>query len=98
MSRVLFLLCMLALIVGGVRAQESARINASDAASWSSYTIPGENFSVALPTMPSMVSGKEFRAHLQKERNERARKIEFEPAMKDGKPVSTYMTLEYYFN
>lgn len=58
-SRIPLLLCMIFLVVTGVAAQESKRMNASDPLTWSRYTIKGEEFSVGLPSMPGMTTTKE---------------------------------------
>ena len=78
MNRVLFLVCSMVLVVSGVRGQDAGRVNTSDSRTWSTYTIPGEDFSVALPTLPAMVTSKEFRTHLQRERKERNLRTDFD--------------------
>ena len=51
------------LIFGAVAANAQTSDNA-----WSMYTIKGEHFSVALPTVPAMQTSKEMRARPQKDR------------------------------
>jgi len=58
MNRIFLLLCTLLLIVTGVTGQKS-KPSASDPNTWRRYTIKGEEFSVALPSMPGMTTTKE---------------------------------------
>ena len=58
----------LLLLATGVQAQTT---KAPDPASWKRYTVKNEEFSVTLPTLPAMVSNKEFSAQLKKERRHR---------------------------
>ena len=58
----------LLLLAAGVQAQTS---KAPDPASWKRYTVKNEDFSVALPTLPAMISNKNFSTRLNKERRER---------------------------
>ena len=69
----LFTVCLLAISV----AAQKPPTDAYDPSSWSKYTVPGEEFSVALPTRPAMSTNKEFRPRIQRERKERNLRITF---------------------
>lgn len=77
MNRFLLLFCVLVLVATGVAGQQKAT-DASDPSSWSRYTVPGEEFAVALPTRPAMATSKEFRAQIKRERKERNLRIAFQ--------------------
>lgn len=71
---------MLFLVGSGVMGQSSGGISTSspeaprnreDPSSWKRYTVKDEEFSVKLPTVPSMTTNKVFQARLQKQRLER---------------------------
>lgn len=87
MKRILLLTCTIILISSGVMAQSSGGIstrskeppqNREDPSSWKTYTVKDEEFSVKLPTLPSMKTSKVFQARLQKERLERELKTSFQ--------------------
>jgi len=76
MNRALFLLFTLTVLAISAGAQKLPA-NASDPSSWTEYTVPGEGFSVALPSRPAMATNKEFRSRIQRERKERNLRIAF---------------------
>jgi TonB family protein len=59
----------LLLLAAGVQAAQTSKT--PDPASWKRYTVKNEEFSVTLPTLPAMVTNKEFSAQLKKERRHR---------------------------
>ena len=65
MNRILLLLCALLLVAPVVTSQPTPQ------STWRTFTVKGEEFSVALPTVPAMVSGTVLHAKLQKYRVER---------------------------
>ena len=69
MNRIVLLLWTLLLVTPVVAVQEPDKQSAQPA--WPTYTVNGEEFSVALPTMPAMVSGTVLHPRLQKYRVER---------------------------
>ena len=84
---------MLLLVASGVMGQSSGGISTAsggissrsrvpprpreDPSSWSRYTVKDEEFSVKLPTLPSMTTSKVFQARIQKQRLERQLKTAF---------------------
>ncbi len=78
MKRLLYLLCTLVLVASGISGQKTKPTDAADPSSWSQYTVPGEEFSVALPSRPAMKTSKEFRSQIQRERKERNLRITFQ--------------------
>lgn len=66
-KRISLLLCTLLLAVAGARAQD----NKSRSTVWTFYTIKDEEFSVALPSHPSMHTVEEKREKPQKDRRKR---------------------------
>ena len=56
------------LLASGVQAQYA---KGPDPASWKRYTVKDEEFSVVLPTLPAMVTNKDFSSQLKKERGHR---------------------------
>ena len=71
MSRTLLLLCAL-LLTTSVAGQEADKSNQPSLQStWRTYTVKGEEFSVALPTLPAADSSAVFHPRLKKYRVER---------------------------
>lgn len=66
--KTLLLFIVLLLLATGVQAQFA---KGPDPASWKRYTVQNEEFSVTLPTLPTMVSNKSFSSQLKKERGQR---------------------------
>jgi|KBSSwiStaDraftv2_1062776.scaffolds.fasta_scaffold424265_2 TonB family protein len=69
MKRILFLFCTLALLAGNVPAQ--SRGTPAPRSKWQTYTASGEEFSIALPTLPAMNTVDKFIETLQASRRER---------------------------
>src|SRR5215813_685821 len=65
MNRIVLLLWTLLLVILVVTGQASPQLT------WPTYTVKGEEFSVALPTVPAMVSSTVLHPRLQKYRVER---------------------------
>ena len=71
---------------GGIRTssqdapvnKEEAPRNREDPSSWKRYTVKDEEFSIKLPTLPSMTTSKVFQARLQNQRLERQLKTSFQ--------------------
>jgi TonB family protein len=61
------LVCVL-FMAGAVNAQTSS---VPDPVNWTRYTVKNEEFSVTLPTIPAMVTNKQYSAGLKKERKQR---------------------------
>ena len=61
MYRALYLFSFVLLLATAVSGQEKP-VNASDPLSWSAYTVKGEEFSVTLPSRPSMATTKKERS------------------------------------
>lgn len=74
MKRILLTACALLLVTPAITGQileRDARNMPAPALTWQSYTVKGEEFSVALPTVPAMSSGTALHPRLQKFRVER---------------------------
>ena len=74
MNRIVLLLWTLLLMtpmVTGQTVEPDKRNQRSTQSTWRTYTVRGEEFSVALPTVPAMVSGTVLHPRLQKYRVER---------------------------
>lgn len=57
--------------MGQTKDQVTETSDRSDPLTWKRYTVKGEEFSVTLPTLPSMVTAERFNSRLQKRRKER---------------------------
>ena len=63
---------------GGISTSSQAPPkNREDPSNWKRYTVKDEEFSVKLPTLPSMTTNKVFQPRLQKQRLERQLKTSF---------------------
>ena len=75
MNRMLLLLCTLLLVTSAVAGQEPEKLpqrnQPSPQPTWRTYTVKGEEFSVALPTLPAADSSAVFNPRLKKYRVER---------------------------
>ena len=81
--RILLLLCTIGMATSGVMGQVgigpgrggpdpgSQPPKAPDPQSWQRYTVKGEEFSVTLPTVPTMFTVKALQPRIQKQRRER---------------------------
>jgi TonB family protein len=66
MNRIFSLLCTLALAVTVVTGQDLRCRSATDPNTWCRYTVKGEEFSVALPSLPGMTTSKESERQIPK--------------------------------
>lgn len=71
MKRILLLLCTLIVIPSHILGQDGVAPGPVSPQSWQRYTVKGEEFSVALPTLPSMITVKKYQTRLNKARRER---------------------------
>lgn len=75
MKKIILLFCTLILISSAVMGQAKDQVaqpsERSVPLTWKRYTVKGEDFSVTLPTLPSMVTAERFNSRLQKRRKER---------------------------
>src|ERR1044072_1673627 len=64
MYRASYLVCVLILLATGASGQEKP-VDGSDPLTWSTYTVKGEEFSVTLPSRPSLATSKKERSEPQ---------------------------------
>ena len=85
MKQLPLVLCTLILVVSGVQAQTPIP---SESLAWKTYTVKGEDFSVALPVLPALHISEEFSRRIQ-----RTRKIHQLGSYADG-VIYTIMVFE----